>query len=89
MAISSFRFDLFAFQTSLQAVIFLLQMVGMVLQFGHLSRLFFLLCLYILMTSKELVFQGLNHWVSGHGDKTQLFGGVIGNYQSFRGWEIT
>ena len=89
MATPSCIFDPFAFQTSPQAVVFLLQMVSMALQFGHLSSMFILLCLHILEPVKELVFQGLIHWVAGDGDKTRWSGGAFENYKSFGGWEIT
>ena len=45
--------------------------------------MFFLLCFHILTPAKKLIFEGLIHWVVGHGDKTRRSGGVIGNYQSF------
>ena len=51
-------------------------MVDTTLQLGHLSSLFLLLCLHILALAKELVFQGLIHWVAGHGDRTRRSGGV-------------
>ena len=89
MVTPSCIFDSFAFQTRPQAVVFLLQMVSTTLKFGHLSILFLLLYLYILTSSKELVFQGLIHWVACHGNKTRLSRGVIGNNQSYEGWEIT
>ena len=47
------------FQTSPQVIVLLLYMISTALQFSHLSSLFFLLCLHILMPVKELVFKGL------------------------------
>ena len=82
-------FDMFAFQTSPQAVVFMLQMVNTALQLGHMSGLFLLLCFHILAPAKKLVFQGFIRWIAGHDDRIQRSDGLIGNYQSFGGWEIT
>ena len=65
-------------------IIFLLQMISMALQFGHLFSLFLLLRLHILAPAKELVFEGLIRWVAGHDERIRLSGGLIGNYQSFK-----
>ena len=82
-------FDPFAFLTRPQAVVFLLQIVSMTLKLGHLSGMFLLICLHILMSEKELVFPGLIHWIAGHDDRIRRSGGLIENYQTFGGWEIT
>ena len=52
-----------------QAIVLLLQMVSTVLQFSHLSGLFFLFRLHILTPAKELVFKGLICWVASHSDR--------------------